>query len=121
MVAEETNTAPSQRVSAPPPAATRMVSVCAALPTTLTTMPAALAASAGVLAPRPPSATNRLTDSAETSQPVTAKPARRSEVAMPYPIEPSPITATLGFTDLGMRRSPGACHRPNLGAALPLG
>src|SRR5258708_10275269 len=46
----------------------------------LTTMSAALAASAGVLAPLPPSATNRATVSAETSQPVTSKPARRSEV-----------------------------------------
>ena len=74
-----------------------MVSVCAALTTTLTTMSAALAASAGVLAPLPPSATNRATVSAETSQPVTSKPARRSEVAMPKPIEPSPMTATRGF------------------------
>ena len=70
-----------------------MVSVWAALTTTLTTMSAPLAASAGVLAPLPPSATNRATLSAETSQPVTAKPARSSEVAMPNPIEPSPITA----------------------------
>src|SRR5260370_29271338 len=105
MVAEEMNTAPLGRVSATPLAPNKMVSVCAALTTTLTTMSAPLAASAGVLAPLPPSATNRLTDSAETSQPVTAKPARRSEVAMPNPIEPSPITATLGFTDSGIRRS----------------
>src|SRR3979411_1625446 len=87
-----------------------MVSVCAALTTTLTTMSACFAASAGVLAPFPPSATSRATASAETSQPITSKPARRSEVAMPKPIEPSPMTATRGFgdfgdTDSGMRQS----------------
>ena len=61
--------------------------------------PAAFAASAGVFAPPPPSATNRAMASPETSQPVTAKPARRSEVAMPNPIEPSPTTAMCGFVD----------------------
>ena len=84
-----------------------MVSVCAALTTTLTTMSAAFAASAGVLAPVPPSTTNRATESAETSQPVTSSPLRRSEVAMPNPIEPSPMTATRGLVDTGMRRSLG--------------
>src|SRR5438552_2632983 len=96
MVAEEMNTAPLPRVSATPLAPSRIVSVCAALTTTLTTMSADFAASAGVLAPLPPSATNRCTESAETSQPVTSRPARRSEVAMPKPIEPSPMTATRG-------------------------
>src|SRR5882724_9603808 len=69
-------------------------------------MSAPFAASAGVLAPVPPSATNRATASAETSQPVTSKPARLSEVAMPKPIEPSPMRATRGFelTDSGMRQ-----------------
>src|SRR5207237_4922570 len=106
MVAEETNTASLASVSATPPLPNRMVSVWAALTTTLTTIAAPLAASAGVLAPPPPSASNRLTASAETSQPVTAKPARRSEVAMPNPIEPSPITATRGLAefDSGIRR-----------------
>ena len=47
------------------------------------TMSAVFAPSAGVPAPLPPSATERLTVSAETSQPVTSSPARRSEVAMP--------------------------------------
>ena len=42
-----------------------------------------------------------LTASAETSQPVTSNPARLSEVAMPKPIEPSPITAMRGFADAG--------------------
>jgi hypothetical protein len=65
-------------------------------------MSAALAASAGVLAPLPPSATKRATESAETSQPVTSKPDRRNEVAMPKPIEPSPMTATRGLVS-GMR------------------
>ncbi|MEY9464384.1 hypothetical protein ABH973_004797 [Bradyrhizobium ottawaense] len=37
--------------------------------------------------------TKRATASADTSQPVTAWPARFSEVAMPNPIEPSPMTA----------------------------
>src|SRR5229473_793374 len=100
MVAEEMNTAPLGKVSATPSLPNRMVSVCAALTTTLITMSADLAASAGVLAPLPPSATKRATVSAETSQPVTAKPARRSEVAMPNPIEPSPMTATRGFAEM---------------------
>ena len=81
------------RVSATPSFPNRIASVCAALTTTLTTMSAPLAASAGVVAPAPPSLTKRATASAETSQPVTVWPARFSEVAMPYPIEPSPITA----------------------------
>src|SRR3954468_1175444 len=93
------NTAPLARVSATPPAPNKMVSVCAALTTTLTTISASLAACAGVFAPLPPSATKRATLSAETSQPVTSNPARRSEVAMPKPIEPSPITAMRGFAD----------------------
>src|SRR3979411_2789675 len=97
-----------------------MGSVCAALTTTLTTMSACFAASAGVLAPFPPSATSRATGSAERSQPVTSKPARRSEVAMPKPIEPSPMTATGGFgdfgdTDSGMRQFLGFL------TALPFG
>src|SRR3984893_2338841 len=97
MVAEETNTASVASVSTTPSLPNKMVSVWAALRTTLTTIPAPWAASAGVLAPLPPSATNRATASADTSQPVTSKPARRSEVAMPDPIEPSPMTATRGF------------------------
>ena len=104
MVAEETNTASLGRVSATPSAPNRMASVCAALTTTLTTISASFAASAGVLAPPPPSATNRATLSAATSQPVTSKPARLSEVAMPKPIEPSPMTATRGFLVSGIRR-----------------
>ena len=83
MVAEDMNTASLASVSATPSLPNRMVSVCAALTTTLTTMSAAFAASAGVLAPFPPSLTKRATLSAATSQPVTSKPARRSEVAMP--------------------------------------
>jgi len=51
MVAEETNTAPFASVSATPSAPNRMVSVCAALTTTLTAMSAFLAASASVFAP----------------------------------------------------------------------
>src|SRR5438093_987548 len=99
MVAEETNTASLAKVSATPSLPNRMISVCVALTTTLTTMSAPFAASAGVLAPAPPSATNRAMASAETSQPVTSKPARLSEVAMPKPIEPSPMRATLGSLD----------------------
>ncbi len=83
MVAEEMNTASLARVSATPLAPNRMVSVWAALTTTLTAISADFAASAGVPAPLPPSPTNRFTASAETSHPVTSKPARRSEVAMP--------------------------------------
>src|SRR5215470_16270713 len=104
MVAEEMNTAPLASVSATPPAPNRIASVCAALTTTLTAMSAFLAASAGVFAPLPPSATKRATLSAETSQPVTSKPARRSEVAMPNPIEPRPITVMRGFADSDIRR-----------------
>src|SRR4030088_557773 len=117
MVAEDTNTAPFARVSATPSLPNRIVSVCAALTTTLTTMPALVAAFAGGAAPLPPSATNRATASAETSQPVTSKPARRSEVAMPKPIEPSPMTATRGFgvTFSGMRQFLGFL------TALPFG
>ena len=99
MVAEETNTVSFAMVSAAPFAPNRMASVWAALTTTLTITSAPFAASAGVLAPLPPSFTNLATASAETSQPVTSKPARRSELAMPKPIEPSPMTATRGFTD----------------------
>src|SRR6187397_1299110 len=117
MVAEEMNTAPLAKVSATPSAPNRMVSVCAALTTTLTTISAALAASAGVLAPLPPSATNRATDSAETSHPVTSNPARRSEVAMPKPIEPSPMTATRGFAVSGIAAFPCARGVP-CGVAL---
>ena len=93
MVAEDTKTLPFGMVSAAPSLPNRIASVCAALTTTLTTISASLAASAGVLAPAPPSFTKRFTASAETSQPVTAWPARFSEVAMPYPIEPRPTTA----------------------------
>src|SRR5258708_1701970 len=114
MVAEETNTAPFARVSATPSLPNRMVSVCAPLTTTLTTMSAPFAASAGVFAPPPPSATNRATASSETSQPVTSRPARLSEVAMPKPIEPSPMTATRAFevTDSGMRQFLWDSSRP---------
>src|SRR6202790_4954181 len=114
MVAEDTNTASFARVSATPSLPNRMVSVWAALTTTLTTISALLAASAGVLAPAPPSATNRATASAETSQPVTSNPARRSEVAMPKPIEPSPMTAIRGFgvTVSGMRQFPWVPLKP---------
>jgi len=83
MVADDTNTASRGNVSATPSLPNRMASVCAALTTTLATMSARVAASAGVRAPVPPSPTNRATASAATSQPVTSKPARRSEVAMP--------------------------------------
>src|SRR5215211_6691387 len=120
MVAEETNTAPLGRVSPTPLAPNRMVSVWAALTTTLTTTSAFAAASAGVWAPLPPSATNRATLSAETSQPVTSNPARRSEVAMPKPIDPRPITAISGFLDSAMPRSLNVlfCRAPGAG---PLG
>src|SRR4029079_5886542 len=122
MVADETNTAPLPRVSATPLGPNRMASVWAALTTTLTTTSADFAASAGVLAPLPPSATNRFTDSAETSQPVTSRPARRSEVAMPKPIEPSPMTATRGLADSGMRRSLSGFSWAAVGpAGFPLG
>src|SRR5689334_22686815 len=104
MVADEIKTASFASVSATPSLPNRMASVWAALTTTLTTMPAPFAASAGVFAPLPPSATKRATLSAATSQPVTAKPARRNEVAMPKPIEPSPITAVRGFADSDIRR-----------------
>src|SRR5436305_1824897 len=63
MVADDTNTASFANVSPTPSLPNRMVSVCAALTTTLTTMSAFLAVSAGVFAPRPPSATNRATGS----------------------------------------------------------
>src|SRR5579872_5817297 len=105
MVAEDTNTAPSARVSATPFWPNRMVSVWAALTTTLTTMSASFAAAAGVAAPLPPSDTNRSTTPAAASQPVTSNPARLSALAMPYPIEPSPMTATRGLTEADMRRS----------------
>src|ERR1700723_3793657 len=108
------NTASLASVSATPPAPKKMASVCAALTTTLTTISAAFAASAGVFAPKPPSATNRATASSETSQPVTLRPARRSEVAMPKPIEPSPMTAARGFadTDSVMRQTPAVSSQP---------
>src|SRR6202048_1993162 len=122
MVAEETNTASLARVSATPSLPNRMASVWAALTTTLTTMSACLAASAGVLAPFPPSAVNRATASPATSQPVTSNPARRSEVAMPKPIEPSPMTATRGFgiTASGIWLFPRGSSQPrfNNGFAL---
>src|SRR5215475_12025273 len=105
MVAEEIKTASLASASATPSLPNRMVSVCAALTTTLTTMPAPLVASAGVFAPLPPSLTKRATASADTSQPVTSKPARLSEVVMPKPIEPSPITATGGFSVAAIWRS----------------
>jgi len=76
---------------------------------------ATFAAPAGVWAPNPPSATNRATASSDTSQPVTSRPARRSEVAMPKPIEPSPMTATCGFgePDSAMRQTPWFLHSRN--------
>src|SRR5258705_795090 len=122
MVAEDTNTESLAMVWAPPSLPNKMVSVCAALTTTLTTMFACFAASAGVLAPAPPSVTNRATASSETSQPVTSKPPRLSEVAMPKPIEPSPITATRGFelTESGMRRSL-VCSLAEITVGVPLG
>jgi hypothetical protein len=79
------------------------------------------AASAGVPAPLPPSATNRATESAETSQPVTSSPARRSEVAMPNPIDPSPMTATRGLADSGMRRFPNASFSRHLAGGFASG
>ena len=49
-------------------------------------------------------------------------PARRSEVAMPNPIEPSPMTATRGLADSGMRRSLNVSFLTAIrSAALPLG
>jgi len=74
-----------------------MVSVWAALTTTLTTISARLAASAGVLAPLPPSATNRATASAETSQPVTVKtrPSQRGRHAEPHRAQPDDGDARL--------------------------
>src|SRR5947207_15448378 len=106
MVAEDMNTASFASVSATPSLPNRMASVCAALTTTLTTISAAFAASAGVFAPLPPSFTNRATLSAATSQPVTSNPARRREVAMPKPIDPNPMTAMFGFADEGMHLFP---------------
>ena len=97
MVAEETKTPSLARVSATPCAPNRMASVCAAVTTTETTIAASLAASAGVAAPRPPAAAKRATAAGSTSQPVTAKPARSSDCAMPNPIDPRPITATRCF------------------------
>src|SRR3954471_12258851 len=97
MVADETNTAPFAMVSATPFAPNRIVSVWAAFTTTLMTMSAPFAASAGPVAPWPPSLTNRATATAETAQPAPSKPTRRSEVAIRKPIEPSPTTATRGF------------------------
>src|ERR1700730_5107432 len=123
MLADDTNTASFARVSAAPSLSNRMASVCVALTTTPTTISALLAASAGVLAPNPPSATNRATASAATSQPVTSKPARLSEVAMPKPIEPSPMTATRGFGVMvsGMRHFPRVPLKPNSRTALTSG
>src|SRR5262245_15078024 len=106
MVAEETKTLSLGMVSAAPPLPNSTVSVWAALTTTQTTISAFLAASAGVFAPAPPSFTKRATASAVTSQPVTAKPARFSEVAMPKPIEPSPMTAMRFSCEVGMRLIP---------------
>ena len=94
MVADEMKTAPGGMVLAAPSLPNRIVSVCAPLTTTLTTIAASFAASAGVAAPPPPSATSFSTVPAITSQPTTSKPARFSEVAMPNPIDPKPMTAT---------------------------
>jgi hypothetical protein len=93
MVAQETKTPPFAKVSAAPFLPNRMDSVCAAFTTTDTTISAVRAASAGVAAPCPPAATKRATAASSTSHPVTAKPARFSDRAMPDPIEPNPITA----------------------------
>jgi hypothetical protein len=71
MVAEEMKTPPLARVSATPPVPNRITSVWAAFTTTETTMSACFAASAGVAAPAPPSATRRATADWLTSQPVT--------------------------------------------------
>jgi len=93
IVADETKTAPSGMVCAAPSGPKRMASVCAAFTTTETTTAAFRAASAGVDAPRPPSATKRSTAVSLTSHPVTSNPARLSDWATPKPMEPRPITA----------------------------
>src|SRR5271165_1821984 len=121
MVADETNTVSLASVSTTPSLPNITVSVWAALRTTQMTISAPLAASAGVLAPLPPSETKRPIKSAETSQPVTSKPLRLSEVAMPKPIEPSPIMAMRGFEDSDMWRFPGFLVTAILAAARPLG
>jgi hypothetical protein len=92
-VAEETKTPPLANAAAPPCGPNRIASVCAAVTTTETTAAVSLAVSAGVAAPWPPAAANRAAAAGSTSHPVTAKPARSSDYAMPTPIDPRPITA----------------------------
>src|SRR3954452_19953598 len=90
------NTASLASVSATPSLPNRMVSVCAALTTTLTTMSALLAASVGVFAPRPPSETNRATannprdgfrrpDAASDLNPCAAQRGRHAKTHRPKP------------------------------------
>ena len=94
MVAQESITAPGVIAAAAPSSPNRADSVCAALTTTQRTTSAPVAASAGVLAEFPPRAANRVTVSTFRSYPVTEKPSRSSEDAIPDPIDPRPITLT---------------------------
>ncbi len=94
-------TAPLARVSATPLAPNRMASVWAALTTTLTTMSAAFRrlrrrfGAVAAVGHEPRHGIRRDVAAGDL------EPARRSEVAMPNPIEPSPMTAMRGFADFG--------------------
>src|SRR5262245_36858640 len=117
MVAEETNTAPAGIAAAAPCSPNSTASVCAALTTAETTIPAPAAAASGVVAPRPPAAAKRSTAPRSTSQPATSKPARRSEFAIPSPIEPRPMTAALGPESMEFLSPFGRHHDATAGSA----
>ena len=115
-VAHEITTAPGRRCATIPPSSrpcppNSTASVCAAFSTTETTASSEPATSAASPA-SPPSARSRSTASGFRSTPWTRCPARRSEPAMPKPMEPRPKRATFEgvstwrFTEIRRGRRP---------------
>ena len=73
------------------------VSVCSAFTTSTMTTSQAPPSSAGPAQATAPASTSDCTTSGRTSHTRTGKPARSRDFATPPPIEPSPITPTLGL------------------------
>src|SRR6185369_6348164 len=98
-----TKTLPGRIAAAQPPSPNRTVSVWAALITTLTITSHRDASSAGEAHATPPSAAKASATPGRTSTTWTRQPARRSEPAIPPPIAPRPITATLSSMGIPVR------------------
>ena len=91
------STLPLRMVPAAPCSPNSTVSVCSALSTSTMTTSQAAPTSAGLAQATAPAATNDCTTSGRTSHTRTGKSARSSDLATPPPIEPSPMTPTLGL------------------------